>query len=70
MATALGEHDAHVGVPAATKVHGLRRPQRPQVATGRRKQLTQMSGPPCVARRAMGRTRPQRPPGRGAQAKH
>ena len=73
MATARGEQETHLGRPAATKLHGLRRPQPRQVAIGNRKQLLQISGPLLVARWATGKTRSQRPQGRagrGAHAKH
>jgi hypothetical protein len=72
-AVARGEQEMQIGFRAATKKHGLRRPQLPQVATGRRKQPLQMSGSTPLARRATGATRPQRPQGRagrGLQAKH
>lgn len=72
-AVALGEQETQIGFPAATNRHGLVLPQLPQVATGGRKQLLQMSGSAPRERRAIGATRPHRPQilaGRGAQAKH
>jgi len=71
--SALGEQVMQMGRPAATKLQGRRRPHTAQVASGPWKQLSHSSPSPSWARRAIGRTRPQREQrrlGLGAQAAH
>jgi len=55
--------------PVANR-HGLRRRQRLQMASGIRKQASQMSGTPSWARRAIRRVRPHFPQGRCGRSAH